>query len=409
MKALRFSKKAIMGYVLFVASVQIAFATALYFFWHHISPLLLVISSLLTVTVLSLGAVLLFNKMSRLFLFQSQHDPVTQLPNRTFFFDYLNKKLQSNQIPSFGVVTIGIDRFPQINQALGYQIGDRLLNHVALRLKNNLTEAQVIARLASNVFIAIIPDLTQKNYVRLVEKILDDFSTPFSFYTVQIDIDVLIGLSFFPYHGTQAAPLIQKADLALYAARYSVDRYEYYQESKDSHHHSKISLMSELREGLGQNEFQVFYQPKVNLSQCKTSQAEALIRWLHPTKGEMSPDQFIPLAEETGHLKKLTFWLLEKSIIQLAIWKKDNISLGLSINLSVKDLLNKKLPIYIAGLIKEHQITPALLTLEITESAFMREPQNAIDATRKLMQLGVKLSIDDFGTGYSSLSYCKRR
>lgn len=380
----------------------------LYFYWNVFSLLLLLLSSLLIITLLSFGAVLLFNKLTLQFSKQSQYDPITQLPNRPYFFNYLNRVLENNESKAFGVMTIGIDRFPQINQALGYQVGDRLLNHVAQRLKSQLSEAQIIARLASNVFIVLIPGLNQKNYNEVVDKVMEVFSTPFSVYTVQIDLDVLVGMSFFPIDGIQAAPLIQKADLALYAARFSVERCEFYQENKDPHHHNKISLMSELREGLGQNEFQVFYQPKVNLTSNKVTQVEALIRWFHPTRGEMTPDQFIPLAEETGHLKKLTLWLLEKSIIQASTWQAQSLRLGASVNLSVKDLLNKQLPEYISGLIKDHHLNPELLTLEITESAFMREPESAILATKKLIQLGVNLSIDDYGTGYSSLNYLKK-
>ncbi len=405
---LTYSKKAILCYALFISLIQIVYTVALYFYWDHFTLHFLIISTVLMVTFLTMSTVLFFNKLSKAFNFQSKHDPITALPNRTYFFEYLTQHLQKNSIEPFATVTIGIDRFPQINQALGYQIGDRLLNHVAQRLKSDLPQAQVLARLASNVFIALVPTLTPKNYHAFVEKIMAVFSTPFSVYTVQIDLDVLVGLSFFPNDGTNAAQLIQKADLALYAARYSADRCEYYQISKDPHHHHKISLMGELREGLAQNECQVFYQPKVNLKNNQVTQVEALIRWFHPIKGEMDPSEFIPLAEETGHLKKLTFWLLEKAVLQLSQWQQQHINLGISVNLSVKDLLNKKLPIHVAHLIKEHPINPALLMLEITESAFMREPQIAIDATRRLLQLGVKLSIDDFGTGYSSLSYLKK-
>jgi len=205
----------------------------LYFYWNIFSLLLLLLSSFLIITLLSFGAVLLFNKLTLQFSEQSQYDPITQLPNRPYFFNYLNRVLENNESKAFGVMTIGIDRFPQINQALGYQVGDRLLNHVAQRLKSQLSEAQIIARLASNVFIVLIPGLNQKNYSEVVDKVMEVFSTPFSVYTVQIDLDVLVGMSFFPIDGIQAAPLIQKADLALYAARFSVERCEFYQENKE--------------------------------------------------------------------------------------------------------------------------------------------------------------------------------
>ncbi len=386
-------------------------ASCLLIFFEHSKftvPFVITLAILLS-AIIALIIYFLMKTMGHKLLFISQHDPITQLPNRAYFFDYLSKYLEKddNELP-FAIMTIGIDRFPQINQALGYQIGDRLLNHVAQRLEKELTQVQMLARLASNVFIVIVPEITPQNYQPLADKVMDIFSTPFSVYTVQIDIDVLIGFSFYPQDDISAAPLIQKADLALYAARYDVDRIDIYQQNKDPHHRNKISLMSELRDGINQNEFRVFYQPKVDLTKGHITQVETLIRWFHPRRGDMCPQDFIPLAEETGHLKNLTFWLLEKGIIQCRAWEQAGTPLGVSVNLSVKDLLNRKLPDYVAALIKEHQLTPSLLTLEITESAFMREPKSAITASGKLLHLGVNLSIDDFGTGFSSLSYLKQ-
>lgn len=418
---LRSQTKVSITYVFLLTIVQIGSLCAIYWLMteskHPISIFSFSLIALFATLLLIIGSLAIFNQMLKTLqtneqslIFQSKHDPITNLPNRIYFFEYLTKRLSSvhkNPKP-MALMTIGIDRFPQINQALGYQIGDRLLNHVAERLKTSISQAEFIGRLASNVFIILLPDITPDNYRKEAEAIFDIFSTPFSVYTVQIDLDILIGLSFFPQDGIEATQLIQRADLALYAARYSTERCEVYKKSKDPHHQNKLSLMSELREGLTQNEFYVFYQPKVHLIKGQVEQVEALIRWEHPIKGFLSPDQFIPLAEETGHIKKLTLWLLEQSIMQCSQWHKENIPLGISINLSVKDLLNKKLPSFVASLIKEHAVTPSWITLEITESAFMREPDLAIAATLKLKQLGVNLSIDDFGTGYSSLSYLKK-
>jgi EAL domain-containing protein (putative c-di-GMP-specific phosphodiesterase class I) len=166
--------------------------------------------------------------------------------------------------------------------------------------------------------------------------------------------------------------------------------------------------MSELREGIIQNEFEVYFQPKVNFTSGKVAQVEALARWHHPAKGFMPPNQFVPLAEETGHIKKLTLWLLEKSIEQCSQWYQNNLPIGVSVNLSVKDLLNKNLTTHIKELIKKYNIDPAWLTLEITESAFMHDPNSAIAAINKLSEIGVLFSIDDYGTGYSSLSYLRK-
>lgn len=165
--------------------------------------------------------------------------------------------------------------------------------------------------------------------------------------------------------------------------------------------------MSELKEGLQHDEFLVYYQPKVDLKTDRIIQVEALVRWMHPYKGFMSPNLFIPLAEETGHIKKITAWLLNQTFAQCALWEKANIPLQISVNLSVKDLLNRSLLKYINGLLEVHRINPNNILFEITESAFMQDPENSLDAIKKLRTLGFSFTIDDFGTGYSSMSYLK--
>lgn len=358
-----------------------------------------------------------FNKMMEaigaresVLLHQSRHDAITSLPNRVYFLEYLNKYIEqcTPEKDTLAIVSITIDRFPQINHALGHTVGERLLYHAGTRLKNSLPNAKMIAHLSNHVFIAILPNLTPKNYEEEARHIIQLFETAFSVYTVSIDLDVFVGLSFYPKDGTQASILIQKADVALHAAIYSPERYFAYQAEKDPQHFNKLSLMSELRDGLAQNEFEMYYQPKISLESDKIVQVESLVRWQHPVKGFMPPQLFIPLAEETGHIKKLTMWLLDKGFSQCSEWHKQKIPLGVSINLSVKDLLNKALIPYIKELIEQYKVNPSWLTLEITESAFMLDPESAIAAICKLHEVGLQFSIDDFGTGFSSLSYLKK-
>lgn len=389
----------------------------LFFSLHHMLSIYHIFAYVL-ITVLSGGGMMyyLFHKMmeeiearEKILLFQSRNDPVTNLPNRISFFEHLTKKLQdSESLAPMAIVTIVVDRFPQINHALGHRIGDRLLHHVAQRLIETLNNAQVLARLSSNVFIALLPNITPNNFLTEAERILALFESPFSVFTVAIDLDVLLGFSFFPNDGIEADTLVQKADVALYGARFSPLRYSVYSSEKDPHHFNKISLMSELREGLTQDEFEVYYQPKVNLDSGNIVQVEALVRWKHPIRGFMTPDQFIPMAEETGNIKKLTFWLIEKSIAQCSLWHKEGVTLDVAINLSVKDLLNEKLPNYINDLLKKYTVDPSWITFEITESAFMNDPENAMIAVKKIKELNVHFSLDDFGTGFSSLKYLKQ-
>lgn len=342
-------------------------------------------------------------------LFQSQFDTTTELPNRKFFFDYINNLLLDKEsAESFALAAIAIDRFPQFNHALGYHISDRLLRHVATRLKESLPRAQLIARFASNIFIVLLPKATPQEAHEIANEIFALFANPFSVYTVSVDVDALIGISFFPNDGHEATDLCQKADLALYQARYASERYQCYNKAFDPQQLNKLSLMSELRDGLAQNEFEIVYQPKVDLLTGNTHQVEGLIRWQHPTKGQIALSQFMPLAEKTGHIKKLTDWLLRNAFQQCKQWQDENKRFKMSVNLSIQDILDKKLPEFVNSLLLNYQLNPENIMFEITESAFMHDEENAIKAIKKISDIGIFFSIDDYGTGYSSLSYLKK-
>lgn len=330
------------------------------------------------------------------------------LPNRQEFVQFLSHRLDQKKSEELAIVTIAVDRFPQVNHALGHYISERLLHHVGERLTKELPRAEIVAQLTNNIFIVLLPNITPQDYIQELEKIVHLFESSFSVYTVNIDLDGLVGVSFYPQDGTEPNSLIQKSDVALYQAKFKPERYAIYDREKDPHHFNKISLMTELRDGLAQNEFEIFYQPKIALNTSRIVQVESLIRWRHPIRGFMQPDAFIPLAEETGHIKKLSIWLLEQTFIQQQAWQKENLNIGVSINLSVKDLLNKELIPFSKGLIEKYQIDPATITLEITESSFMHDPEKATEAIQQLTQIGFHFSIDDFGIEYSALSYLKR-
>lgn len=342
-------------------------------------------------------------------IFQNSHDPTTELPNIASCKRYLEKRLASGteNAARFGLVSIGIERFPQIIHTLGRPVSDRLLHHIAARLTTTL-KSDFCCRLPGNIFLMVFTELSESTLETYAKQILTCFESPFSVYTVAIDVDALLGFSFCPKDGSDADGLLQKADVALYAAKQNPERYAVYDPAKDPRHFNKLSLMSELREGLSQNELEVYYQPKVSVQTGRIVQVEALARWNHPTKGFMSPGLFIPLAEETGHIKKLTLWLIEQSFEQCRLWHEQNLKIGVSLNLSVKDLLNNELIPYISNLLHNSPVEPKWFTLEITESAFMADPEHAMHAIRTLAGMGLQFSIDDFGTGYSSLSYLKK-
>lgn len=339
---------------------------------------------------------------------KTRYDTVTELPNKAFLIDQLNRLLNDPNCVPFATILVSIDRFSHINHALGHRVADRLLHHVGARIVSAFQDANFIGNLSGNSFVIIMTDTTVTDAEALADRIHDLFESPFSVYTVTIDLNAYVGFSFFPEDGDESDILIQRADVALYLAMYSADHYAIYEPQHDPHQFNKLSLMSELKEGLQNNELVVYYQPKIDLKTEKTIGVEALVRWVHPHKGFMSPALFIPLAEETGHIKKITAWLLKKTFEQSAAWQKKNIPLKISVNLSVKDILNKHLFNTISNLLQTYQINPQNIVFEITESAFIKDPNNAYDAIMRLKALGFTFAIDDFGTGYSSMSYLKQ-
>lgn len=338
---------------------------------------------------------------------QTRYDSITELPNKSYFLENVDSIIQENSPKQFMIIVVNIDRFPQINHALGHRVADRLLHHVGARLSTTFAEARLLGKMSGNAFSIMLMDQTPQDAEDVANQILDLFENPFSVYTVTIDLSAHVGFSFYPEDGNEGDTLIQKADVAVFEARHKADHYAIYNSSNDPHQFNKLSLMSELREGLHQNEFEIYFQPKIDLISDKITQAEALIRWHHPYKGLMPPGLFIPMAEETGHIKKLTFWMLKNAFAQSVQWHKKNIHIKISINLSVKDLLNKALMPYVKEMLERYKTNPDNIIFEITESAFMQDPENALKAILSLRKMGFHFSIDDFGTGYSSMSYLK--
>jgi len=340
-------------------------------------------------------------------LHKTRFDTITELPNKAYFLESLEHLVQDQQTQNIMITLVNIDRFPQINHALGHRVADRLLHHVGARISSIFSDAKLVGKMSGNSFGVLFLDRTPADAEEIANQLLALFENPFSVYTVTIDLSCHIGFSFYPEDGDDADTLIQKSDVAVFEARHKADHYAIYNIHSDPHQFNKLSLMSELREGLQHDEFEVYYQPKIDLNTEHVSQVEALVRWNHPYKGFMPPNLFIPMAEETGHIKKLTFWILNKAFAQSAAWQSKNITLKISINLSVKDLLNKFLLGYVTSLIEQYNISPENIIFEITESAFMQDPDNALEAIKNLRTLGFHFSIDDFGTGYSSMSYLK--
>ena len=342
--------------------------------------------------------------------YQAMHDALTGLPNRTLFRDRVEQALLSSRDGLLSAVMLmDLDRFKDVNDTLGHHNGDLLLQEVAHRLRSALEADVTVARLSGDEFALLLPNVSGLHHATEVAKrILDVVRRPFVVAGVELDIDASIGIAVHPLHGEDAHKLIQRADIAMYMAKEVHSSHEVYSTERDGYSAARLALAAELRGAIEREELTTYYQPKVDMKTGIVTGAEALVRWTHPERGFMPPDEFIHVAEHTGLIRPLTTAVLACALRQCRDWADEGLELGVSVNLSVRSLLDLHLPASVESLLAEYEVSPSRLTLEITESSIMADPIRAADIVDQLSALGVGLAIDDFGTGYSSLSYLKR-
>ncbi|RMQ46218.1 PAS domain S-box/diguanylate cye domain-containing protein [Pseudomonas cichorii] len=345
--------------------------------------------------------------------YQAHHDPLTGLPNRTLFESRLQSALlHSEESGSLGAVLfLDLDRFKHINDSLGHPVGDLLLKGIAQRLKENLRDIDTVARIGGDEFIVLLPGLLQPSDAETIgNKLLACFTAPFQAGEHEFFMSASIGSSLFPTDGSDVATLVKNADAAMYRSKAKGrNRIESYTRDLTSQASERIALEQELRRAIERNELSLSYQPKTSLLTNRMVGAEALIRWSHPTFGEVPPEHFIPLAEENGMILQIGDWVLEHACRQMCEWRKVYEPFGpLSVNLAGAQLRQPNLLARIEQLLTDNDLEPGCLQLEITENFIMSQTEEALSVLHKLKKLGVQLAIDDFGTGYSSLSYLKR-
>ncbi len=336
-------------------------------------------------------------------------DTLTGLPNRAMFNDRLNQAVQygMRSATPFTVLMMDLDRFKYINDVLGHEAGDKVLQEVAKRLQHVLRDSDTVARLGGDEFAMLLATGNPERVQTAVHRILHILEEPVALNNQPVDIGGSIGIATFPDHGEQASTLLRHADIAMYAAKRTNSGFAFYDSECDAHQQEHLSLLGDLRRAVECDELELYFQPKVTLHQSDTIAVETLMRWRHPERGLVPPDDFIPFAEHTGAIRLITGWLIEHAIAQCGRWYQQQMPIKISLNISARDLLNPELPNIMQQALEKNAVPARMVCLEITESALMEDPVKAHKTVSLLHDMGLELSIDDYGTGYSSLAYVK--
>jgi diguanylate cyclase (GGDEF)-like protein len=340
------------------------------------------------------------------------HDTLTGLPNRTLLHDRAAQALaaanRSGRVTA--VVMLDLDRFKEINDTLGHRYGDGLLRGVADRLREVLRDTDTAVRLGGDEFAVLAVNLTDPAEAhRVAVRLQSQLHRPFLVDDVTLDVEASIGVAVAPVHGSDIDTLLRCADVAMYAAKASRSGIEVYDPIHDQHAPERLALLGDLRRALEDpDQLALHYQPKLSIDTDTLVGVEALLRWNHPTRGMISPADFIPVAEGTGLIHPLTTHTLTVALRQARRWMEQGHPIPVAVNISTRCLLDLALPTKIGALLQDHGVPADLLRLEITESTLMADPTRALTVLTQLADHGIRLSIDDFGTGFSSMSYLKR-
>jgi diguanylate cyclase (GGDEF)-like protein len=338
-------------------------------------------------------------------------DPLTGLANRTLFNDRLGQAVgtAARTGHAMSVLLIDLDRFKKVNDVLGHPVGDELLNQVAVRLSRELRRTtDTVARIGGDEFAVLLPSQGREGAALLARQLLDALDMPVTIEGQTVDVSGSIGIATYPEDGGNPTELMAHADAAMYVAKRTGSGHAAFDPKMAPTGEHGLSLLSDLRRAVDENQFYLQYQPKISLGDRSCLSAEVLLRWRHPTRGFVPPDQFIPFAEQTGAIKSITRWVLARGLAQLAAWRGQGLEMSLNINVSTRDLVQQDLPAIVRAQLLAEGVAARHLCLEVTESAIMEDPAHALASLQALHEMGVQLSIDDFGTGYSSLAYLKK-
>jgi diguanylate cyclase (GGDEF)-like protein len=344
--------------------------------------------------------------------FAATHDPLTGLPNRVLLAERVNRAVAQakSEGRSTAVLFIDLDRFKNINDALGHDAGDRLLQNVADRLVRCVRRSDTVARQGGDEFVVLIEAFqAPRDLTQVAEKILAEVAGPMTVYGREFQITASVGISTYPADGEDLRALLKNADTAMYRAKQQGNAYQFYAEQMSEHSVERLELETALRQALERDELRLHYQPKVDARSGRVTGIECLLRWQHPALGMLQPDQLVPLAEETGLIVPIGKWALRTACRQARAWAEAGLpGMRIAVNLSARQFMSPTLLDDVMAAIDETGMNARDIELEVTESMMMRDPEEAVKLLRKLKAVGVRITIDDFGTGYSSLAYLKR-
>ncbi|MCA2017497.1 EAL domain-containing protein [Vibrio tritonius] len=365
------------------------------------------------------GSIWIFNDINQLksseekAVYMSQHDALTGLPNQRLLSDRLEQAMlqATKQCPSIALLSLDLDNFKIINDLLGYSNANQLLVLVSERLKECVKELGTVCRQGGDEFAILFPNLSDaEKCISRISSIFSALETPFHFEGREINLTVSMGVALFPEDGSDLETLLRKADSAMFQAKEDgKNTYRFYRQQLNESIEEELTIAFGLRKALDDHQFELYYQPKVEIRSGKLKGAEALIRWKHPTLGMISPAKFIPVAEETGLIIPISDWVLHTACAAVGRWRDLGMENALvAVNLSAVHFARGDVSESIHRAINDTGIVPRMLELELTESILIKDPEFVLDVVKDLKEFGCRLSIDDFGTGYSSLAYLKR-
>ncbi|HEX5016995.1 MAG TPA: EAL domain-containing protein [Actinomycetes bacterium] len=343
---------------------------------------------------------------------QARHDALTGLANRELFRERAVRALEETQRSgsSLAIMMIDLDHFKEINDTLGHQVGDELICEVAHRLEDARPEGATVARLGGDEFAVLLPDIPDLSVAEDVATyLLSVLGKSFSVGGVRLVVQASLGIALSPDHGDDVHTLMRRSDIALYEAKRERARFcAYSQDGEDTHTPQRLTTLTDLRSAVEDDQLFLVYQPKINVATGEVHGVEALVRWNHPTRGIQYPDTFIPLAENTGLIAPITFFVVEHALRQVRSWQEAGHELSVAVNLSVRHLTDMSLPDRIAVALERWGVAPSKLIIEVTESSIMTDPKRAAVVLQQLRRIGVDVAIDDYGTGHASLNYLKQ-